>query len=107
MKYNKYTTKSSNITKLLRSQKIWVDLVCSNLNIDLARAVKQHIVNSKVSEKLNNECCMTLLTNDIPTSINQKKEAAPILGAHRTFNWFANLPKVMSRIVYGCGTDFR
>jgi hypothetical protein len=47
MKYNKYKTKSSNITKLLRAQKVWVDLVCSNLNIDLARAVKQHIVNSK------------------------------------------------------------
>ncbi len=47
MKYKKYKTKSSNITKLLRAQKVWVDLVCSNLNIDLARAVKQHIVNSK------------------------------------------------------------
>ena len=35
-----------------------------------------------------------LLTNDIPTSINQKKEAVPTLGSHRTFNWFENLPKV-------------
>ena len=39
-----------------------------------------------------------LLTNDIPTSINQKKEAAPILGAHRTFNWFENLPKVCQEL---------
>ena len=41
---------------------------------------------------------MMLLTNDIPTSINQKKEAAPILGAHRTFNWFENLPKVCQEL---------
>ena len=41
---------------------------------------------------------MMLLTNDIPTSINQKKEAVPILGPHRTFNWFENLPKVCQEL---------
>lgn len=42
---------------------------------------------------------MMLLTNDIPTSINQKKEAVPILGPHRTFNWFENLPKVCQELL--------
>lgn len=41
---------------------------------------------------------MILLTNDIPTSINQKKEAVHTLGSHRTFNWFENLPKVCQEL---------